>query len=168
MRRLELERLREIHPQLPETTAAELVFRAALALQRRHLAGVNMGIRLVTMGLHTSLDWTFRAPAGDAMLDRHRVTEDGAEVLALLLVNVAFGWVARRRLQRGECADWLLRDADDRRIALEISGTDNSDVEVRLREKVAQVSKSKAAGTGGTKAACVVRFEEPLALLATA
>jgi hypothetical protein len=53
----------------------------------------------------------------------------------------------------------LLLDQEGRRVALEVSGTDEESVEARMREKLMQVAKCTA---GRTRAACVVRFLEPL------
>jgi len=61
------------------------------------------------------------------MLDANVVTELGAEALALALVHETRGWVVRRRLQRGEFADWLLDAPDGKVVALEVSGTDTVD-----------------------------------------
>lgn len=97
-------------------------------------------------------------------MDFHRVTEDAAEAIALALVNVAHGWVARRRLQRGEFADWLFVDKDSNAIALEVSGVDKIDVGLqRLRQKVDQVKQS---GAASTKGACVVELQPPRSRLA--
>jgi hypothetical protein len=92
-------------------------------------------------------------------LDRHRVTEDGAEALALALVHAARGWVVRRRLQRGDFADWLLVEPSRTHlVALEISGTDDTDDTQRMVDELEQVAKSSA---GSQRAACVVRFLDP-------
>ena len=92
------------------------------------------------------------------MLDANVVTELGAEALALTLVHETRGWVARRRLQRGEFADWLMTAPDGKVVALEVSGTDAGDHEARMRQKLLQVAKCVA---GKTLAACVVSFLQP-------
>jgi hypothetical protein len=137
--KLDLTRLREVHPLLPENTAAELVHRAGLALQRRHQPGVSFTAVVDEIMTTGTIDWSACSPDDAELLDRHRVTEDGAEAVALSLVHAELGWTVRRRLQRGEHADWLLRD--DRRglVALEISGTDDGDDAARMKEKLLQV-----------------------------
>jgi hypothetical protein len=81
------------------------------------------------------------------------------------LAYVAKGWVVRRRLQRGEFADWLLLDGDRRLVAMEISGIDAEDRGGRrLREKIGQVGKSAVTQL---KAACVAEFRPPRVTLAT-
>lgn len=97
--------------------------------------------------------------------DHHRVTEDGAEALALALVNIVRGWVVRRRLQRGEFADWLLQAPGDLLVALEVSGIDGTPDHRRLEEKLRQVKRAKV---GDHQSACVVAFGPPAASLVTA
>jgi len=161
--KLDLEQLKSIHPRLPRATAQEYLHRAALALQRRHPPGV---LREVTLGAEralATLEWSRRSNAGAEVLDRHRVTEDAAEAVALSLVHEAYGWVVCRRLQREEYGDWLLYDGARRDfVSLEVSGTDDGDKDIRMAAKKAQVAMSQAASV---RAACVVRFLEPLAAI---
>jgi hypothetical protein len=161
--RLDIERLADAHPLLPAPTAQDLAHKAALALQRRHLPGVVAQVTVMAESHRPTLQWKERAATDAQQLDRHRVTEDGAEAVALALVNAMRGWVVLRRLQRGEHADWLLRDTKSRRlVALEVSGTDDGDGAARLVAKLAQVAESRAARI---RAACVVGFLEPHAAL---
>lgn len=161
--KLDLERLQYVHPLLPVSTAAERVQCAAIALQRRHAPGVAAGIKLPAESHQAVLFWNERPVAEAQQLDHQRTTEDGAEGVALSLVHAARGWVVVRRLQRGEHADWLLRETTTRRlIALEVSGTDEGDGHARMAVKLAQVAESRAART---RAACVVGFLEPQAAL---
>jgi hypothetical protein len=161
--RLDLDQLKAIHSLLPRTTADEYTHRAALALQRRHAPGVDLHVRVDDACSRATLVWARRAATGAEVLDAHRVTEDAAEVIALILAHAHRGWVVRRRLQREERADWLLRDAESGMlVALEVSGTDDGDVNKRSSEKLAQVSEAEAAPV---RAACVVRFLEPMAVL---
>jgi hypothetical protein len=89
---------------------------AALALGRRHEPGVEAEVTLDAESVVATLVWEKR-PAADALqLDYHRVTEDGAEAVALALVHSARSWVVLRRLQREEHADWLLRETTSRRL----------------------------------------------------
>lgn len=73
--------------------------------------------------------------------------------------------MVRRRLQRGESADWLLRDAQARLVALEVSGIDEGDDSERLRIKVEQVRR---ATVGNRRPACVVELASPRVTVATA
>jgi len=157
--KLDIEQLHKMHPALPPTTADSYAHRAALALGRRHAPGVVAGVLLDAQLLRATLSWKDR-PAADALqLDYHRVTEDGAEAVALALVHASRSWVVLRRLQREEHADWLLRETTTRRlVALEVSGTDEGDSDARLSVKLAQVAQSRVART---RAACVVGFLEP-------
>ena len=85
--KLDLERLREMHPALPLSTAASYARRAALALGRRHESGVEAEVTIDAVSMIATLVWEMR-PAADAhQLDYHRVTEDGAEAVALALVH---------------------------------------------------------------------------------
>lgn len=155
-----------MHPLLPATTAAEYGHRAAVGLERHgHRPGVVLSTRLDRESRDGQLHWTSPPSGDEAQLDRHRITEDAAEAVALALVNVARGWVVRRRLQRGESADWLLHDPAARLVALEISGISAGDDPQRLDEKLQQVARATIAQL---RAACVVELPAPLATLASA
>ena len=110
-----------------------------------------------------SLHWSAAVLHDSDQLDYHRITEDAAEGVSLALVHAAMGWVVRRRLQRGEFADWLLADPNDQQVALEVSGLDNPDRGRRLREKTEQ---ARQAMVTGRKAVCVVVLATPHATLA--
>jgi len=91
--------------------------------------------------------------------DSKRITEDGAEAIALAVPHESKAWHVVRRLQQGEHADWLLehRSNDVRKlIAFEVGGTDRRGIAALLREKLAQVAKSidvdhRCAGVVGFK-----------------
>ena len=100
----------------------------------------------------------------ERLLDHHRVTEEAAEGISLALVGVGCGWAVHRRMQRGDRADWVLFDADGRRVALEISGIDRGACAQRLREKAAQAGAAKGVDE---RAACVVELASPHAELKT-
>lgn len=160
--RLDLERLRDVHPSLPEEVAAEFALKAALALQRRHAPGVVARVSVGAESQQATLHWNVRKTNDAMQLDYQRVTEGGAEALALSLVHASRGWVVVRRLQRGEHADWLLREPATRKlVALEVSGTDAADGVARMAQKLEQVGRSKVR----VRAACVVGFLEPHAAL---
>ena len=163
--KLDLDQLASQHPRLPKLTVAEYTHQGALGLGRHgHQPGVGMPADLDGEAHETTVHWT-PSPRSDAeLLDRHQITEDAAEAIALVLVHVARGWVVRRRLQRGEFADWLLEDPSSARVALEISGTDDKNGASRMREKREQVRKSSVAAI---RAACVVALGAPEAMLAT-
>ncbi len=161
--RVDLDQLKAIHPRLPRTTAQEYAHRAALALQRRHAPGVEMPVASGEERVAATLIWSRRSDVGAEVLDEHRVTEDAAEAVALGVVHAAHGWVMLRRLQREEYGDWLLYDGARRAyVSLEVSGTDEGDANARMTIKLAQVAMASAAEV---RAACVVRFLEPLAAL---
>lgn len=164
--RLDLMRLKSMHPLLPASTAAEYGYRAAVGLERhQHQPGVEMATLIDSEARRAALHWVRSAAVGVEQLDRHRVTEDAAEAVALALVHTARGWVARRRLQRGEAADWLLQDAHACLVALEVSGIDKGSDSERLRVKLEQVRRSTVAGQ---RAACVVELSTPRATVAMA
>lgn len=158
--------LKSMHPLLSALTAAEYGHRAGIGLERHlHVPGVALDAWNEGVAQEARLHWT-GSPFGDfEQLDRHRITEDAAEAIALALVHVARGWVVRRRLQRGESADWLLQDRESFLVALEISGIDAGDVTDRLRIKLGQVRRATIAGQ---RAACVVELSTPRAKVATA
>jgi hypothetical protein len=106
-----------------------------------------------------------------ATLDQHdhnRVTEDGAEAVALSLAHRHRGWRVVRRLQREEHADWLLEETTEGErqvIALEVSGVDRGGIKTRLADKLAQVAQAEDVDQ---RWAGVVGFESPTAALRTA
>jgi hypothetical protein len=162
---VDLDRLGDRHPVFSPEIAAGFALRAAHALQRRHEPGVRLDVRSHLGHHEAQLRWALRADRDLQQLDRERVTEEGAEAIALSLVHALWGWQVRRRLQRAEYGDWLLRQTHRCNLVLEVSGTDHTDAESRLRAKVEQVQKSAAANS---RVACVVSFQEPLALLQSA
>src|SRR5690606_3816076 len=108
--RLDLETLRQLHPKLSVETASGYAHCAAIALQRHHTPGVSAAVNADAERSDATILWTVR-PAEDAeQKDAKRVTEDGAEAVALALVKHAWGWTVSRRLQQGESADWLMID----------------------------------------------------------
>lgn len=112
-----------------------------------------------------ALDWDLVDLTTSLQLDRHRVTEDAAEAVALVLVWIARQWVVEKRLQRWQSADWLLVAPNGERIAMEVSGIDGSFDRRRLREKLRQVGAVKFCEQ---RFASVVAFAEPTAALARA
>jgi hypothetical protein len=164
---LDVTRLGKMHPLLAVEMAAQYGYQAAIGLARHsHVPGANLAISLSGGSHQGRLFWSSTRPEEVEQLDFHRVTEEAAEAISLALVNVANGWVIRRRLQRGEFADWLLADKDNNSIALEISGVDDVDTgERRLQTKLVQVRQCEAAPQ---KAACVVELSPPRTRLAIA
>ena len=161
--KLELERLKEFHPRLPIKTALEYVHRAALGLQRhQHISGVNFKPQCDGTEVDSTLHWSKSSKLDQPMLDHNRITEDAAEAISLTLAYVHFGWVLRRRLQKGESGDWLLQDKDKQLIALEVSGMDQPDGGIRLRQKMDQIRRTFAAPK---KAVCVVELAPPHATM---
>jgi len=161
---LDLAQLQEMHPKLPGDVALLLVTRAGLGLQRNgHRPGVGVSLDLDRVPSRGSLAWPDADMAKLEQHDRDRVTEDGAEAVALAAVHRARGWRVVRRLQRRHHADWLLEQeqpGEERRLraALEVSGVGRGGVATRLREKLAQVANSPDVDE---RWAGVVGFEEP-------
>ncbi|MBI2267101.1 MAG: hypothetical protein HYU64_18395 [Armatimonadetes bacterium] len=159
---LDLGRLSQMHTLLPASLAAQYEHRAAVGLQRHsHKPGVPMQTCIDASPAVARLRWALTSLWDAQQLDFHQVTEDAAEGITLALIYEAHGWIVRRRLQLGEFADWLLRDRAGTLVALEIGGTDTSDGDARLVEKLKQVHKSKF----DVRAACVVVLAMPYATL---
>jgi hypothetical protein len=162
---MDIEALHTFHPGMPRFQADALKGAAALALQRRgHAPRVKLLLAVGASVFEEALAWEPRS--GVHMLDERRVTEDGAECVALTILGHHRGhWRLVRRLQprRKERADWLLEDtASGQEIVLEISGTDEGPFEPRVREKRSQAA---LAARGRRPAVSVVRFLEPQAML---
>jgi hypothetical protein len=163
---INLAHLRDMHPRLPEDLAILMIDRAALGLQRNaHGSPVAVSLdveRIVTQGV---LAWPGSDLASLNQHDQNRITEDGAEAVALALAHRDRGWRIVRRMQKEEHADWLLERGDEESrqfIALEVSGVDRGSIAARLAEKLAQVSLSDDVDQ---RWAGVVGFEEPIAAL---
>jgi hypothetical protein len=163
---IDLAELREMHSRLPADLALVMVGRAALALERNaHKPGVSLSLDLSRVLSSGTLSW----PGADlSRIDQHdhnRITEDGAEAVALALAHSHRAWRVIRRMQREEHADWLLEESSDGKrqvVALEVSGVDRGSILARLSEKMTQVAKSKDVDQ---RWAGVVGFEEPTAAL---
>ena len=163
---IDLNCLGGMHPRLPGDMAGMMVMRAALGLQRnKHSSGADLLIDIESAVSRCALAW----PAADLgtakQHDHNRITEDGAEAIALAVAHKKMAWRVVRRLQREEYADWLLEHEDKgmrKLIAFEVSGIDRGSIAGRLREKVAQVAKSSDVDQ---RCAGVVGFERPEAVL---
>lgn len=156
----DLEGVKAMHPRLSEETCHDLAQKAAHALQRHHQPGVSLALEKDTEDAGTAtLSWRRRDDAGLQQLDHVKVTEEGAEAIALCFVHRAEGWRVRRRLQRDDFADFLL-EMGPQRLALEVSGTDIGSLRGRMKAKLENVAKARYAN----RAACVVRFAEPRAV----
>jgi hypothetical protein len=106
---------------------------------------------------HRPIEWLPEDPGVLKALDRNRVTEDGAEAVALTYVNAKAGWVVKRRLQQGDHADWLMEN-EAGSMAVEVSGTASGDPLGRLGEKKRQVAECSLPVY---RLAVVVGFERP-------
>jgi hypothetical protein len=163
---LDLAKLREMHPVLPFDVALVMVGRAALALERNaHKPGVSLSLDLERILSRALLSWPAAELSNIDQHDHNRITEEGAEVVALVLAHRYRSWQVVRRMQRGDHADWLLadvREGAEQEVALEISGVDRGSITARLSEKLSQVGKNTDADQ---RWACVVGFEEPMAAL---
>jgi Mg-chelatase subunit ChlI len=163
---IDLNQLREMHPKLGVVQALNMVELATLALERNaHTSGARVSLVLEQVLSSGVLLW----PAADLskidLYDHNRITEDGAEAVALVLVHRHREWRVVRRIQHGEHADWLLEDCQGgvhERVALEVSGVDRGATNSRLTEKLIQVAKMMNVHQ---RWACVVGFEEPTAVL---
>lgn len=163
---IDLNQLREMHPRLPSDLAVFMVARAAFALERNgHASGVRVSLDLERILSNGLLSW----PGADLnKIDQHdhnRITEDGAEGVALALGYLHRAWRVIRRMQREEHADWLLEDdrgGKRRVVALEVSGVDKGRIAARVSEKLTQVSKCTDVNQ---RWAGVVGFGEPTAAL---
>lgn len=163
---IDLAGLREMHSRLPEDLVILMMTRAALGLQRNgHGSPIAIHLDLEPVAIRGLLGWL---GSDLAMLDQHdhnRVTEDGAEAVALALAYRDRGWRVVRRLQREEHADWLLeemKEGERQVVALEVSGVDRGGIKARLTDKLSQVARAEDVDQ---RWAGVVGFEEPTAAL---
>ena len=156
--RLALHDICSMHPKLLGHPTDYSRF-GALALQRAgHDSPVEAGIDHDGEETVAEIAWLPQNLTSLVVLDGNRITEDGAEAVALVYVNCNAGWVVKRRLRRGESADWLLRN-DGRWLALEVSGTAGGDAFARLEDKKRQVARCSLATE--ERLAVVVAFDRP-------
>jgi hypothetical protein len=135
--RLVLHHLYSMHPKLQ---GSDLARYGGLALQRAgHTSPVTAGV--VHDGLESTagIEWLSENLSALDVLDSNRVTEDGAEAVALTYVNAKAGWIVKRRLQRFERGDWLMQNKVGS-MAVEVSGTATGDPLARLEVKKRQVA----------------------------
>lgn len=162
---IDLDDAEALCPGLPAESARPLAFRAMVALQRRHAPGVALAANVRDKAAQEEVQWAPRPAEIAATEDFNKVTEEGAEALALALAWRRCGWRVRRRLQASlaEGADWLMASGKQR-VLLEVSGTDAGDLGDRYRVKVLQ-ARAAPGSKADVRAACVVRFVEPQAKL---
>ncbi len=164
--KIDLKKLREMHPELPGDVAVAMLVCAALALQRNgHATGAGVSLQLERDVSQGSLSWTHADMATIELHDHNRITEDGAEAVTLAVMHRHLEWRVVRRMQREEYADWLLERTAERgreTAALEVSGVDRGSIASRLTQKLAQVAKSIDVDQ---KWAGVVGFERPIAAI---
>ena len=163
---IDLAGLREMHPLLPEDLTLVMIGRAALSLQRNgHGSPVSIRLDVERDIARGTLAWPVSDPGFLHQHDARRLTEDGAEAIALAHGHRARGWRVVRRMQQGESADWLLEGSSDgkrQRIALEVSGVARGSITARLTQKLKQVSRSEDVDQQWTG---IVGFEEPVTAL---
>lgn len=157
--RLVLHDLYIMHPVL-RGHPVDLYKCGALALQRAgHTSPVRTEVDHDGLQSAADIEWLSQDLALLNVLDGNRVTEDGAEAVALTYANSKTGWVVKRRLQRRESADWLMHN-EVGWLALEVSGTIAGDPVARLKEKKEQVARCTLAVDD--RLAIVVAFDRPL------
>ena len=159
--RLALQDLCFMHPKL-RGHPTDLSKFGALALQRAgHASPVEARIDHDGPGDTAEIEWLPQDLAVLDVLDRNRVTEHGAEAIALAYINTMGGWVVKRCMKRGESADWLLLN-ETRVLALEVSGTAEGNPLPRLTEKRQQVGRCTLSDDYPSDfLAVVVSFSEP-------
>jgi len=163
---IDLDDLEGLCPGLPKESAGPLALRACVALERRHSPGVALAATVHGALEREEILWS-KLPARVASTqDDLRVTEEGAVAIALALSARHCRWRVVRCLQSrlGEGADWLMADASERRVVMEVGGTDEGSLGALLSVKMEQ-ARSSIFSRHGRPVACVVRFVEPRALL---
>jgi hypothetical protein len=132
--KLALHELCSMHPKL-RGHSVDLSKLGALSLQRAgHTSPIQAGVDHAGEAATADIEWLAQELAQLEVLDGNRVTEEGAEAVALAYASSWGGWVVKRRLQRTEWADWLLQN-DKGWLALEVSGTAEGNPLSRLKEK---------------------------------
>lgn len=108
--RLALHDLHINHPLL-KGHLVDLYKSGALAFERAsHISPVRAEVDHDGLAATVEIEWVSNNVMDLDVSDAHRLTEDGAEAVALAYIYAKSGWVVKRRLQRGESADWLLKN----------------------------------------------------------
>lgn len=157
--KFDLTKLGEMHPVL--VPSADMLSRqAALGFGRHgYLERADISLLVNQESRKGTLCLENYQPSDAKVFDPHRTTEDAAEAVSLAIVNQTNGWVLVRRLHRGEYGDFLLKDTNDSRAVLEVSGIDRGgSISVRVKEKQAQVARCTLPVKKWT---CVVRLKAP-------
>ena len=159
--KLELASILKIHPLLIGYPV-DLAAMGGLALQRAgHTSPTSVNIEQEQENASGVINWSAQDLCLLKMTDANRITEDGAESVALIYAHAKDGWNVKRRLQRGESADWLMFNKSGW-LALEVSGMISGDHAGRLSQKKEQISRSTIPAT---RLAIVVSFKDPLILV---
>jgi hypothetical protein len=163
---IDLDDVAGLCPGLRSESAEPLVFRAVIALQRRHQPGVQLSGSLRGEELREELSWRERPAHLAEMEDFNRVTEEGAEAIVFALTGQRCGWKVKRRLQSrlSEGADWLMASGTGE-VIVEVGGTDEGDLDALYVRKVSQ-ARGASWPKRTQRAAGVVRFVEPKVLSA--
>ena len=161
---IDLDDVAGLCPGLHAASAEPLAFRAVIALQRRHQPGVKLSVTMRGKDLREPLKWKERPAELAQMEDLNRVTEEGAEAIALALAGRRCGWSVKRRLQSrlSEGADWLMVSGACK-VIVEVGGTDDGDLDGLYRRKIKQAQQASWPARAA-RAACVARFVEPKVL----
>ena len=151
---IRLDLLHERHPGLTPALAQSYVEAACVCLARHHQPPVILSVNNAGHKLDRSVDFplpderTKKANANE--ID---ATEAGAYGLSLAAVESVVGMVAVSRAETRTGADWYIAPNDgpledlERCVRLEVSGISagtSSDVNRRLREKIAQAANGKS------------------------
>lgn len=135
-----------------------------LALQRAgHASPASADVNDDGAKANAEIEWTLESLILLDVLDANRITEEGAEAVALAYVNAKSGWIVKRRLQRGEYADWLMTKPKEW-LAMEVSGMMSGDTKTRLKQKKKQVARCSLPVD---RVAVVVAIDTPLILAAS-
>jgi len=163
---IDLSCLCQMYPQLPGDMVVIMVIRAALGLQRNgHSPGADLQMSIERVVSRCALLWPAADLATAEQHDYNRITEDGAEAIALAVAHKTMAWRLVRRIQQEGHGDWLLEHQHKgmrKLVAFEVSGVDTGSIRGRLREKLAQVAKTVDVDE---RWAGVIGFQRPEAAL---
>jgi hypothetical protein len=113
-----------MHTKLPTDLALHMVGQAAMALERNgHAPGVPISLDLERVLSIGSLSW----PHVDmSVIDKHdhnRITEDGAEAVALTLAHRHKAWRIVRRMQDAKTRTRFLKMFEEMRLLSRLVGS---------------------------------------------
>jgi len=141
-----------------------LVLTARAALSKHHPSPVTMSVQHGSASGAATVEFAQPDPRIHDTIERPRIVEHGAIVIASLLLNHLEGKQLVRVVPRGDRVDYYVGEGpEDLRWVMEVGGTDRGSLEALRGKKREQLAESPLRQPPFNKHgfSCAVRFESP-------